>query len=241
MKFTSTFMVFIILAGFLHALRAQSPDPIDHSLKCAEKYFFGTDDLLVNGRKYLPSDHKAAGHPYFQFDYFSTGSVYIRDRVFEPVDILYHLEKDQLILKHQLSNKNFVQLVVTSSLVDSFRIAEHLFVHMQTIRGISVRQGYIKKIYAGKLQLYQKMEKDFQAVFTDRQPYGRYGDATVSYYLLVGPEGAVKVKNKKGFLTYFGDREKAIRRYMKKQSIRFSKATDVQLVKLMKFCDEPEI
>lgn len=236
MKNLSALLFWIWLFAHTTALPAQDTNKPDALVQCVERYY-GTNDLLVNGRPYLPSNTRASGHPYFGDSDFYQGTLYVKDLKFEAVDIKYDIEKDQLLLRQTLTNGIPVQVVVTPSLVDSFRMGSHLFINTANITDEKSGSFFLKQLYDGSPGFYQKNLKLFYPNYTQVNPFGKFGDAEVSYFLV--REGKVhEVKNKKAFLEYFGSQKREVRKFMKQNGIRFKKASDAQFYNLLKYCDE---
>ena len=217
-------------------LVGQQHMPTDELRACIERYY-GTNDLLVNGRTYLPVHTKASGHPYFETADFVKGTLFVKAHAFKNVDLKFNVEKKQLILRHQLTNGIPVQVIVTPALVDSFQIESHLFVNYRHVSELNEGTGFLKKIYAGNNGFYRKDIKLFQPVFSRIHPNGKYTDPEISYVLVKGGE-LYDIHNRKDFLNCFPGQDRTIKQFMKQQSVRFKKATDDQLYNLLKFCDE---
>lgn len=217
-------------------LMGQHQVSVDDAKACIERYY-GTNDLLVNGRTYLPVNTKASGHPYFETADFVKGTIFVKAKAFDNVDLKFNVEKNQLILHHRLTNGIPVQVIVTPALVDSFRINRHLFVNERHITAPEVAKRFFKKIYAGNLGFYRKEIKLFQPVFSRIHPNGKYSDTEISY-LLVKDSQLHDIHSKRDFLKCYPGQEREIKQYMKQQSIKFKKASDDQFYNLLKFCDE---
>ena len=241
MKYVAVTLLFLMFSLSMPvSMSGQESDGFRNQLDCLSTQWYGSSDLLVNGRPYRPEHPRASGHPYFGEDHFQKASVFIKGRKFEQVDLLYNVERDELILKHQLTNKNRVQLKLTTALVDSFVLNGQVFVNNMYGPPTGGGQGYLKKLYKGQWQLYIRMEKDFYPLYSNKNPYGRYGKTDLIYFLVDSNGKMEKVKNKRSLLKFFGENKKAVRRFMKKISFRFKKASDIQWYELMKFCETLE-
>ena len=236
MKNLSALLLGVWLLAYTTALPAQDTRKSDVLLQCVERYY-GTNDLLVNGRPYLPTNTRASGYPFFGNSDFYKGTLYVKDLKFEAVDIKYDIEKDQLVLRQTLTNGIPVQVIVTPALVDSFRMGANLFVQTNGISDETTGSVFLKQLYVGTLGFYKKNLKLFYPSFTQVHPFGKYGDPEVSYFLV--SDGVMhEVKNKKTFLEYFGAQKRSVKKFMKQNDIRFKKATDAQFYNLLKYCDE---
>lgn len=218
------------------ALKAQDAGNVDTFLECVEQYY-GTSDLLVNGRPYVPINLKAKGFPYFKFNTFSEGILYVKDRVFTSVLLKYNVEKDQLILKENLVNNIPVQVVLTTALIDSFQLGNHLFFNRTLIFGEATANGFLEVLYNGDIQFYKKHTKLFHPTFSQVNPHGKYHDDTDVFYLKKAGK-LHEIKSKKQLLEVFADQKKAVKKFMKQNGIKFKKANNNQFYNLLKYCDE---
>jgi hypothetical protein len=232
LKLTFLFFLFYAFSG-------QGQGVSDAQRKCLETQYYGTNDMMVNGRHYQPEHPMATGHPYFQTDLFTQGKLFVRGRVYDQVELLYNVERDQLILKKQLTNNNMVQIIASAALLDSFTFHDQLFINKRLLDFKKDEEGYLKKLFRNNWQLYLQVEKDYYPVFSDKHPYGRYGKLTQTYYLIDDKDVVFRFKSRRSFLKMFGKKKKKeVKRYMKKLDMRFTKASDRQWSELMKFCEK---
>ncbi len=217
-------------------LSAQEANGSESLQDCVER-LYGTNDLLVNGRTYVPVNTKASGHPFFDREEFIEGTIYVRFKAFANVDLRYDVEKDQLVIKQNLNNGIPVEVVVTPALVDSFQINNHHFVNNKHVSQFNDGKGFMKALYAGEIGFYQKTIKLFYPTYSKIHPNGRYGEEEITYYLVRAGQ-LHEVRNKQDFLKYFSEHKREIKLFMKQQSIRFRKATDNQFNNLLKYCNE---
>lgn len=228
------YSIFLPLPGV-----SQNNQSFESKLECIEKKYFGSDELLVNGRPYFPINLEAKGHPFYLSDEYQSGILYVKDRVFDNVDLRYNVEKDQLLLRQELNNSAIVEISFTSSLVDSFYLHAMFFINDKHV-GINKGATYLKRLFKGRYSLYEKRKKVFYSIYTEIAPFGRYSDAQKTYFIQNIGGSFTEIKNKRAFLKFFGKHKKSLRRFMKKHSIRFGKATDEEFYILMKYCNELE-
>ena len=207
-------------------------------MSCLEEYY-GTDDLLANGRLYRPTNTRAARHPYFMADEWQEGAVYIKGRYFDFLSLKYNLETGRLILKQELKNGAPVNVVLTEALVDSFRIGQHLFVKLPLLEEAGGGSGFLERIYSGGFSFYRKQKKAFIATYSSRAPYGKFSEPENSFFLLINSQ-IREVHNRKALPGFFAPHQKAIKKYMNRQRIRLKKASDAQLIQLLEYCAQLE-
>lgn len=228
-------LVFVFFV--LNTFNALGQTLVEEQLQCLDAHFYGTSDRLVNGRHYRPEHPMTTGHPYFQLDVFHQGALYTKGKKYEQVELLYNVERDQLIVKRPLTSNNVVQIIASPTLVDSFILNGQRFVNKRYLEIQTNDRIYLKKLYHNKWQLYLQVEKDYYPVFSDKHPYGRYGKLERTYYLRDDNGASFRFNSRRSFLKIFGKNKKTVKRYMKELDMRFTKARDLQWYKLMKFCE----
>jgi hypothetical protein len=70
----------------------------------------GTNDVVVNGSKYIPQHYNAQGNPYFLSDSFVEGSLTIDGKKYDQQSLLYNINTDKIILKTNLGDGTEVYL-----------------------------------------------------------------------------------------------------------------------------------
>ncbi len=197
----------------------------------------GTDNLLMNGRPYAPSNTKAKEHPYFQTDEWKPGKVYINGNTY-PVDQLkYNLSSFQLVLRHQRPNGTTQKVILSDLLIDSFYIEIDLFVNRILVLPEKENGGYLEKVFVDKLPFYRLQKKVFNSTYSKDTPYGKFTNQKPVFYLLKDGK-QYKIIKKKEFLACFPEHKVPIKKYLKTHSINWKKITKTQLYQLLKFCND---
>lgn len=196
----------------------------------------GPDNLLINGRPYLPSNPMAEGYPYFKTEEWKPGMVYINGNSFPAKNLKYNLSNHQLILKHERQNGTNQKVVLSDLLIDSFYIEEHLFVNRGLILPEKENSGYLEKIFEEKLSFFRLQKKVFVSR-SDSKAYGRFSTLKDVFYLLSGDKHH-KITKKKDFLDCFPEHKSQLKKYMKNHSLKWKKMTNIQFTKLLKFCHD---
>ncbi len=197
----------------------------------------GSNNLVMNGRPYLPSNLGAEGHPYFQIKEWRSGVIYISGNSY-PVDkVKYNLSTYQVVVKHQRPNGTTQNVVLSDLLLDSFQIEEHLFVNQKLVLTEVGRSVYLERIFVGKLSFYRVQRKGFIATHNKDNPNGRFSNQKTIFYLLLDGK-SYKISNKKKFLACFPTKKTQIKKYMKTHSLNWKKMTKTQFAELLKFCND---
>ncbi|RLD77537.1 MAG: hypothetical protein DRJ07_14545, partial [Bacteroidetes bacterium] len=127
------------------------------------------------------------------------------------------------------------QLVLNSTFVDSFYLGNHAFINLYNQNEIPHQFEYFEKIYTGKDLFLKKYRKKFITVYNNWYPDGKYSSQQYTYYIHYRGSLA-KVNSKKAFLSFYDSYRKEIRKFMRKNKIKYKNATKEELIKLMTFC-----
>lgn len=199
--------------------------------------YYGTNDLLLNGRAYMPNNPKIGNHPFFLKNEYLLGKVFIKGQCFSNVFLKYDLVKDELILYKKTGENSLATLSLTYELVDSFYISTHLFVNKKKLDNQEKVNGYLKQLYKGKVSFFKQYKKVFQADYTPKTPYGVYMEEASTLFVY-DKKGFYKLRNKQAFLAFFGQHKKELKKYMRQHSFNFKEATNEQLYKLLQYADK---
>lgn len=198
---------------------------------------FGFDDLLINGVKYRAENIRANGNPFFEWERTLGEELFIKGQSYKNVNLFYDINLDQLILKKVQKNYFELEIVLNTSFIDSFYLANHLFVNLQCFSKKNENTGYYEKIYAGRNMLLKKYKKRFVDSFDNRNPFGKFSPMHFTLFIFT-EDILVKVNSKKELLKFYSENKKQIRRFIRKNRTRYKKLSNPELIKLMNFCDE---
>lgn len=194
---------------------------------------YGLDDLLVNGKRYQPVRINVNGTPDFEWDNSLGAKLFIKGQSFENIDLKYDIETDQLILINILEQGFERQIIMSTSLVDSFCLGNQLFINFAQLYPTSGEQGYYEKIFSGSSLLLKKHKKIYLRIY-DSANKGRFSPQKAILFMY--SEGRlINVNSKMAFLNFFDDNKKEIRQYIRRNGFNYKKASNDELYKLMTF------
>jgi hypothetical protein len=198
--------------------------------------FYGSSDLLNLGEVYQPEHVYARGHPYFVTDEYTLASVTVNNTTFKEIKARYNIATDQLIIKARVDSGLLVTMVTKEDRINSFIISSHLFVNMKKAYPGKEVQGYCEQVYKRDKAFYIKYEKKFIDNYDDNTPEGFFSVLKVNKYIY--RDGVFIPVNKKKELFKLYSNKKSIKKFMRTNKIRYSKASSDQLKMLMQFCDD---
>jgi hypothetical protein len=191
---------------------------------------------LHSGEIYRPEHTNAKGNPYFLTNDYSPATVTVRGNTFENITAKYNIETDQLIILTPADSNSVTIIAIKQNWIDSFKIDNHLFVNISNYDSTKILKGYYELAYRGKKSFFIKYNKKFIDTYNDLSPSGFYSVVKKTFFIFDGIK-FIYVKNKKMFLQLFSENKPVVKKYIRRNKIKFSGASTFQLNKLMQFCD----
>lgn len=203
---------------------------------------YGVDDELINGYPYQPPDKAIKSHPYFVDSDWVSADLYMNGEAYLNKKIKYDISKDAMILKAELENGVSKLIHLNSLYVDSLKMRNRLFTHSRKYFPPDSIETYFEEIFLSddkRFGLIIHYSKNFLSQFTQIAPRGRFSDTDENKWVLI--EGrSEKVNRRRSFLKLFDNEKRGeIKKFMNKENIKYRKANQNQLKKLMKFCSVP--
>ena len=234
-KRKQVYCLFTILLLFFYTAKAQTKETLTN-LKDSTNKIYGSSDLLNLGELYVAEHVYATGHPYFITDDYTLASITIHDNYFDKVKARYNIERDQLIVRVSVDTGVYVTMVTKDDWLHSFSINGHYFVSVNELQPIAEVHGYCEEVYKGKRSFFIKYRKKFIDNYNDLSPMGFFSVMRTTKYVYVN-KMFTPVNSKKEFLKLFPEHIAEIKKFMRKNKIRYSRASIAQLGALMQYCD----
>ncbi|RLD32722.1 MAG: hypothetical protein DRI72_06495, partial [Bacteroidetes bacterium] len=141
-----------------------------------------------------------------------------------------------LILKAARHRGGTVVISLNNEFVDNFRLGDRYFVNATDFRVKGLQTDFVELLYHGNFDFFVGYVKLFNSNYSSKAPYGYYGK-TISFYYILQDGRLTRINAKKSLLGYFEPYKKEIKRFMKKNKIKYGKASYTQLHALMHYCD----
>ncbi len=241
-RFLKHDLFFICLLTFLYVgAKAQEMHIQDSTklekLKEYTEQVYGTDDRVVNGKAYLPIHFNAKGDPYFLTDNWTESTLVINNEEYDGQETLYNIDIEKLILKTTLKSKEDVLLVLNTDFLEAFYFGEHYFVNGEKYFPNTKFKGFVEQVYNGDFKVVIQHQKSFVSQYTANSPHGFYS-GTKSMIFIFDKGELKKLPTKKTMLDYFPEHKQEIKKFLRKNSIKYKKATANQLKQLFTHCDD---
>lgn len=230
---------------FVCLLTVQVTSPITSSFGQTTKEFlqvrerfdrtYGPDYNLLNGRQYHLY-YSSSSHPFFDSDQIRQGQVVLNGVVYEGIPINYDLYQQALILQYISHIGETRYLVLNREFVDEFHLDGKIF-RKESFPGEKAR--YAQVIEADTLRFVIRWNKNMNfSGSVNETPY-RYSNQSKLMFL-GGTDTLHKVGSRSSFIEWFEDPQRTlIKQYMKEERIHLRHASDIELEKLLQFCNHP--
>ncbi|MCF8229488.1 MAG: hypothetical protein K9G58_10420 [Bacteroidales bacterium] len=195
---------------------------------------YGANDKLVNGSLYDPLHSMAAGHPYYPKESFQVGDIAVLGEIFTGEKIKFNIELQKLVLKKLISKGATTEILLNNTLVDSFSIRNKKFINLFFLPLADSLQGFAEVIFDGEFGFYAYHKKILKDDYTRKTPYGRYQELSPRYFLIMN-QNVKTIRKKRDFLKIFKGQRKEIRKFMKKQNIKYKNASSSELARILKY------
>ena len=204
---------------------------------------YGSDDLLVNGKMYLPKNPKINGHPFYYKNQFLIGKTFIKGQLYDNLKLKYDILNDEVILKQNYDNESIVEVVLNYDMLDSFYIYKDIlntesfpFIKKQIVDGFESSSGYLQQIYKGKFNVYIRYKKLYFPLYSEINPLGVFSNETSSIFIYKD-SFFHEIKNKRALYSFFKGHKSKIRKFLRKNKIKYKKANNIQLNQLFSYID----
>jgi len=235
-RLLSFIFLLLFVFAYFHIQAQPKQVPSDLVEFAGEKY--GTNDFLVNGWKYYPEHFNAKGSPNFLNLSWTDGFLSTSGgETFEGLALRYNLQMDEVVLRQTLSDGLPAFVMLNKDFISSFTIQSHTFIKANNLTPDMQIMGYVEVVYSGGISLYLKHQKEFVGNYNANTPEGSFSKQKTTKYILINNQ-LVRVQKKKALLALFPEHKKQIKKFMSSNKIRFKKATNPQLRKLLQYCDE---
>jgi len=188
---------------------------------------FGSNQELVNGIQFTNQYIRSEGHPYWQDEHFSTGSVCINDQWYEQVKIRYNLYSQRLELEYHTPKGHMNQIMTVPENISAFLLGGYAFRRVQIGEDLP---AYYQEISSGATTCYimwSRLLKGSRSSGTSFSPIAR------EYWVQQG-EHWMNFKNRKSYLRAFPKEQKnAFKKLLIQQDFHFQRASTEEMVELL--------
>jgi hypothetical protein len=195
----------------------------------------GENAHLYSGSEYVMANSAVIGHPYFDTTAMVNGSIYFSGTLYKNVPLLYDILHDDIII-NKYNQNYFIRL--PGEKIAFFSISKDTFVRVvpdsanKALPGI----GFYDRIYNGRTEVIVKRKK----VLNEDPPangVSQFHYLQRNSYFVKKQHIYFQVSSRKSLLKLFDDKNKDIRRYLRKNKINFKDQPEYAILQASKYYD----
>lgn len=230
---------FFILILSLNTLYAQDSTSAQLSTSNAIAFynkFIGEDAHLFNGSEHSLYDFRIKGFAYFESNLLQSGIVNYDSVLYQNIKMGYDIVRDELTTNRY--NQTF-RITLVNEKIAYFSILNHYFVRLiqDSINKSIITTGFYDRLYNGKLKLFAKRQKKIIEKVTAEEGDQLWFEEHDGYFILRNNK-YFSVKDKKELFDFFKDRKKDLKKYLRKNKIKFKDDPELAILKSVEYYDQ---
>lgn len=192
----------------------------------------GLDHELINGAQFYYRYHRVLGHPYYLSENMVQGMVIQNGKSYPDVRINYDIYSQHLILEYVGSQVGIQRIILPPKHTDGFELDGYIFKKLSLDK-----RGFLfyQLIKSAGPDCYIHWKKELGPASNNRDYMDAFSYPELTFYLDYDNE-LHPFKNRKTFAAVFPDiYHRKIKKYLRKNMIRFKWATPEQIEDLLGF------
>lgn len=194
----------------------------------------GRNARIYTGSYYFDKNLGINGHPFFQNNYWETGSIIYENQRYDSVELRYDVYRDLVLVKH-IDKEGFINLVqLKKSKVEGFIMNGHHFIQLEedTLSGLS--PGFYDLLLNGEpLKAIARRKKEINRIQGSGNQIRGYVDKD-KYYIKSGGV-YYPVNRKKTMYNVLSERKNEIRIFLKRNKSRLRRDYEKKLVEAVRY------
>jgi len=189
---------------------------------------YGLDQDLINGLQYYNRHTLSTGHPYFQNNQFTRGSISIKGEIFHDVRLKYDIHSQNVELEYEKFSGGKNQVITIFDQVDAFILGEYQF---QRLSIEKESEKYHQVISTACFTIYVFWEKELLPLNGSTTHVEQFADAKHTLWLDLDGE-LTPFNSRKDFSECFPEEDqKEIKRLLSKNQFRFRTAQVDEIIR----------
>jgi len=237
--FTSLFLVLYLLPHSI--LTGQNKPLAPGNTSCYLNHIVdsvcGVSDKLLHGPIYANKISQAEGHPFYYNSYPAYSALYLGEDTYYNELFKYDIVSGRLIIKKPISQYATVEVLLQNYLIDSFLIDTAVFIKASHVFSDDSPDGFLERIISGGITLYVKYRKEYRNVRSGIKPFGEYRPLEPMIFMK-HHNMIINISGRGDFIDLFGPNKKYVRKYMRKNKMKYSDLSNSGLVKLFAYCGQ---
>lgn len=199
------------------------------------RQYISPSATLYNGPEYVDYTYSLRDtHPFFETDSFKNGSIVYDDVLFEHVQLLYDIVKDEVVINDPFK---VYKIQLLDERIKEFSIEAHRFVRLTEDERKSIDAGFYEVLYDGSVTAYKKNQKKLKEETSMIDGLKRYTVESDLFYLK--KDGRFySINSKRNFLSLMKDHKTEIAQYIRKNKLSFKKDKTNTIAKVCNYYDQ---
>ncbi|WP_420148922.1 hypothetical protein [Spirosoma sp.] len=222
----------LLVLCFSNCVFGQATGPDSSFVQTAKQRAIGYYEQTVRrqshvyeGNQYIIHDPRIKVHPYYVVDSLLVGTVAYNHVQYQDVKMQYDIVRDELVVQPPDGG---YRLRLHTDKITAFSLGPHRFARFVGDSVAGIRTGFYEIIYDGNVKVLAKRQKTVQEDISGGTYKGEY---LVKDRFVIQKEGAFhEVKSKGSVLDLFPDQAKELRKYMRKNRLKFNDAQREQTI-----------
>lgn len=177
------------------------------------------------GHLYVGHDPRIKIHPYFRTDSLQRGTVQLNGVRHRDLQLLYDVVRDQVVIQPAESG---YRLQLPMERIDNFTMGNSQFIWINGDILAGVRTGFYEVLYNGRVKALVKRVKTIEEDLSEGSYKGTY--LIKDKFIVQKQSTFFEVKTKRSFLKLFPDQAKELRRFIRKNNLRFKAEEQEQAI-----------
>lgn len=224
-------MIFRILP-IVYLIVANLSPAITQDLSSHIELKYGLDYELINGTQFYYQYHRVKGHPYYKSEELVRGGVIQNGKRYGDVKINYDIYSQYLILEYQDNQSGTYRIILSPLHTNAFELDAYKFEKLSLDEKGPLFYQLIKD---NGLTCYIHWKKELIQTSNNPDQTDAFSFPELTYYLDY-QDALYPLKNRKTFTAPFPDiHRRKIKKYLRRNMIRFKWATPEQIEDLLKY------
>jgi hypothetical protein len=224
---------------YLNILCAQDSSSTQTSTSNAIAFYnkyIGEDAHLYNGSEHTLYDFRIKGHPYFETNLLQVGFICYDDVLYRQVVLGYDIVRDEITTNRY--NNNF-RISLANAKVAYFSLLNHYFVRLEqdSINKTVLTGGFYDRLYNGHLKLFAKRVKKINETVTADEGDKLWFEENDLYFIQRNKK-YYPIKDKNELFEFFKDIKKDLKKYLRKNKIKFKDDPESAILSSVKYYDQ---
>ena len=197
--------------------------------------YIGPQAGIFNGTDYVDYDNRINGHPYFESEYHSIGTINYFNQEYDSVFFKYDIHKNLVVVEYYDHAGLGKDLALLTDHVNGFTVQGHEFIKIDKDSNYpSLKEGLYDNLFTSdSLQILVSRKKILNEEISGLIMKREF--LLNDKYFILKDSSVNRVYNKRSVLKTLGDHKKELQKFIRQYAINFKSNFENSLLKTTKF------